>query len=581
MPAFSQTGGTDPVDNNATSVVNGHIKQVTNFNNILVVAFTLQSDARRLANATLKFTYNDKVLKLEETPIAESPRDTDNKLSNGDYFFHNRLSGSQDAAPAIDNGYKKLTIENGKLLTGNNIDNQTYQITVWNEFMDANLNVASTDVPKLLDLNTTETILTLKFKIIGSGPANLQWLNAANDYEIIVLNNGVGDNQPEVNLTAEDIYVQLEEEKKVLILSSTGTGTVTNPILVNATPKEPENIQAGAVGFYVYFNTSNTIYDPTKTLDLLKQTNSFNWPEANITVEEISPAALKSFTVYATGENRSVYYNRRIKYISNAQGQTNDQWLNNTPKNILSLVFDEVVGPKGIQPIDIYLEAITGEYGSTTTFKNYAGGEHGVIERQRVFEARDNALPVTLTKFTATAVASTILLDWATASEINNKEFVVEKSLDARTFETVTAVAGGGNSTSPLSYAAVDSNPTPGTSYYRLKQIDFDGKFEYSKIVSVTYAPTTEETIVISSLYPNPFQGHENVQVQLTLPAAAEVQIHVLSLNGNVLSRQTVKGKTGLQTIAVEELSRVPGGVYLLKIVSGNQVAVQKIVKSN
>jgi hypothetical protein len=95
-------------------------------------------------------------------------------------------------------------------------------------------------------------------------------------------------------------------------------------------------------------------------------------------------------------------------------------------------------------------------------------------------------LPVELTQFSGRAVESVNQLDWTTASEINCDYFNVEASKDGESFITGGSVQGAGNSTVTNNYSFTDENPFPGTTYYRLKQMDFDGQYEYSKVIDVT-----------------------------------------------------------------------------------------------
>jgi len=99
----------------------------------------------------------------------------------------------------------------------------------------------------------------------------------------------------------------------------------------------------------------------------------------------------------------------------------------------------------------------------------------------------ENPLPVNLIHFAAAQVNGNVKLDWTTASEINNDYFVIESSVDAVNFEEVTRLSGAGNSNVILNYRAFDNAPHPGVSYYRLKQVDYDGKFLLSNIEVVNY----------------------------------------------------------------------------------------------
>ncbi|WP_192820773.1 T9SS type A sorting domain-containing protein [Rufibacter sp. LB8] len=533
----------------------------------------------RLANATLKFTYDEKVLELAETPIPEYPRDSDNMLSSDDYFFHNNLTGPKDGS--VNNGYSTLSVEKGIMPTGTNTDNKTYQITINNQLMGSQLEVnPSSNIQKFLSINDSTTIVTLKFKVIGSGYANINWLNHTDDYEVILLNDNNVDTEPKIKLTTENIYVQRDEDKYKVQLTTTGTGTKSNPIVVTAKSLEAFDLQAGSVGFYVYFYTANTSYVPEETKDLLVLANSFGWNPATIQLEELPLETFRKYTVGGSTQEHESYYNYRIKYISNAGTQKDDTWKPTATQNLLSLVFNEVPSPtKELKPIDIYIEAIRGDQATSTTFKDYSNLDHNVIEVQREFTVRETTLPVTLTSFTATAANGRVNLKWATASEKDNKEFIVERSRTTSQFEPIATVAGGGTSTTALTYAAVDSKPLAGTSYYRLKQIDFDGKFEYSKIITVTQNSSAAESITITSVHPNPFQNR--VALQFSLQAEANVEVSLLDLNGKTFYSKTIKAKTGDQEHILENMGNLANGIYFIKVVSNGQVAVQKLVKSN
>jgi hypothetical protein len=79
-----------------------------------------------------------------------------------------------------------------------------------------------------------------------------------------------------------------------------------------------------------------------------------------------------------------------------------------------------------------------------------------------------------------------VFLEWVTKSERNNDYFSIERSEDGKIFETIKQINGAGNSTKKLHYDFTDYSPLRGTNYYRLKQTDYDGKSEYSKIITIT-----------------------------------------------------------------------------------------------
>ncbi|MCE7065212.1 BspA family leucine-rich repeat surface protein [Dyadobacter sp. CY326] len=146
-----------------------------------------------------------------------------------------------------------------------------------------------------------------------------------------------------------------------------------------------------------------------------------------------------------------------------------------------------------------YLGAIGQQYGihAATARTNLSVTKSWLIEGDVALNADCSALPVVLISFTGKSKDNNIVLTWDTSSEISNAGFEIEKSTNARTFVKIGFVDGGGDSKVRRQYNFLDADPLP-TAYYRLKQLDFNGQFEYSRIISVK---KSGEKIVI---YPNP-----------------------------------------------------------------------------
>lgn len=121
-----------------------------------------------------------------------------------------------------------------------------------------------------------------------------------------------------------------------------------------------------------------------------------------------------------------------------------------------------------------------------------------------------SGLPVELLYFDYSIVSSQVILNWATSSETNNNYFTIERSTDGISFETIATINGAGNSNSLLTYHFTDKNPIQGTSYYRLKQTDFNGKFEYFNAIACNFNAKSVSTGLINSMVT------DNISVNLT-----------------------------------------------------------------
>ena len=139
-----------------------------------------------------------------------------------------------------------------------------------------------------------------------------------------------------------------------------------------------------------------------------------------------------------------------------------------------------------------------------------------------------STIPVELTSFSANVVNRSVVLNWTTATEINNQGFEIEKSADGISFNNIGFVPGFGTTTEPKSYSYTDQSVNSGIHYYRLKQIDFDGSFTYSGVAEVEVSLPT--AFSLEQNYPNPF--NPLTSIQFSLPVDARVTIKIYNLVG-------------------------------------------------
>lgn len=189
------------------------------------------------------------------------------------------------------------------------------------------------------------------------------------------------------------------------------------------------------------------------------------------------------------------------------------------------------------------------------------------------------ATPVTLTAFTGQKDGTVNVLSWATANELNNTGFELQRSADGINFTALAFVktkADNGNSTTVLTYQFTDDKPLAGTNYYRLKQIDKDGKSALSKIVTLKGDRVTKLTLV--NLYPNPAKA--SVNVNIASPKNDRVSLMVTDLTGRVMLQQPVQIVTGENLLPLN-IQTLAQGIYLIKVLcnDGCETTVKRFVK--
>ena len=181
-------------------------------------------------------------------------------------------------------------------------------------------------------------------------------------------------------------------------------------------------------------------------------------------------------------------------------------------------------------------------------------------------------LPIELIFFRAEEQNGQILLYWATASEDDNDFFTIERASHDGEFEIILSEEGAGNSIHRIDYKTIDAEPLQGINYYRLKQTDFDGTYEYSKVIAVQVGERDHELDL--SAYPNPTSDVVNVALPQNLSRNA--QLSVVSLQGKTMMHENVaQSSGGLLNLS---LAHLPKGVYLLKLVDEAQVETRKII---
>lgn len=184
------------------------------------------------------------------------------------------------------------------------------------------------------------------------------------------------------------------------------------------------------------------------------------------------------------------------------------------------------------------------------------------------------ALPIELLYFSADPNDEKVDLRWATASESNNDYFTVERSKDGELWANLLVVDGAGTSSFLIEYLDFDHKPLNGTSYYRLKQTDYDGKFTYSNISVVHY---TNGSGLDVTVFPNPNDGN-SFNLEFTGFGDEEVLIVIRDVIGREYYSKAYLVNEKNTIYAVSLTDKLPSGTYLITASSDENVLSKKIV---
>ena len=152
-------------------------------------------------------------------------------------------------------------------------------------------------------------------------------------------------------------------------------------------------------------------------------------------------------------------------------------------------------------------------------------------------------------------------LSWATMSEINNRHFQIQRSADGRNWQSITQIQGAGNSVEENSYSSKDHQPLNGMSYYRLKQVDFDGVHSFSAIKAVQF----NHHVLFS---PNPSSG----MVLLNAESNVTTYVELLDANGRVVFNNSYRGSSNIN------FSHLPKGLYIFRTFAHEKVTFDKLI---
>lgn len=391
---------------------------------------------------------------------------------------------------------------------------------------------AGTVLPSLSKYNSSSAIFNISGNVAtantGSGGGNVSSLT---------LNNAAQDGTMFVNFNGN------------AVTTITIRYGVPNTANVNADP----GLQAIAFG-NITFQKSVPPVTTNVTNSSIKNTNGATAISALAGTDDESVASytIKTLPPASSG---TLQYNNGTSYVAVAVNQVL------TPAQAASLTFDPLLS-----------------YTGNAVFTYTATDNRGVASNTSNFTipVTFSTLPVKLSDFSGTWYNNHVSLTWTTQQELNAASFIVEKSSDGNSWQTLTTVAANGNSNIATVYYATDAQPYLVT-YYRLKQVDKDGAYEYSKVIKVM---GTQKNDVSIRLYPNPVVNTATIATSST--SARAVVVKVFSSNGTQVKEFKKQLNAGFNTIDIPSVNTLTTGIYTV-VMEGNvngQLLTAQFVKN-
>ena len=190
------------------------------------------------------------------------------------------------------------------------------------------------------------------------------------------------------------------------------------------------------------------------------------------------------------------------------------------------------------------------------------------------WDAVSQGTPVELASFTANVNEGNVTLNWLTASETNNQGFDIERKSSASKFEKIGFISGIGTSTESHSYTFTDKNVETGNYSYRLKQLDYDGTFEYSNEINVDVTVPLE--FALDQNYPNPF--NPSTTISYSIPVKSRVTLKIFNALGKEIITLVNEEKSEGNYDVKFDASGIPSGIYFYKLNAGEFSSTKKMI---
>jgi hypothetical protein len=263
-------------------------------------------------------------------------------------------------------------------------------------------------------------------------------------------------------------------------------------------------------------------------------------------------------------------YNSALYYSNSKDGGST--WSFNEK---LSNSFDPHLGWPQQNKMGDYFDMVSDSNGASLAWAATFNGEQDVY--YSYITDTTGTIPVELLSFSASFEANVVSLNWSTATELNNHGFEIDRSTDKGNWRTIGFREGKGTTSEPQQYSYSDKFDIVSPKlYYRLKQIDFNGSFEYFPTAFGIEVEITPSVFSLSQNYPNPFNPTTTIEYQL--PASSKVTLKVYDVLGNEVATLLNEEKQAGIYEVMFDASNYSSGVYIYRLQAGSFIEIKKMV---
>jgi hypothetical protein len=214
------------------------------------------------------------------------------------------------------------------------------------------------------------------------------------------------------------------------------------------------------------------------------------------------------------------------------------------------------------------------------TSGNYVNGVTAqIFDAPWVLSSKKSPLPIELLSFNAKIRDTVVDIFWTTVSEINSDYFKIERTTDFNEINEIATVEAAGMSNTIIDYYTIDEYPLTGISYYRLKEVDYDGSLTYSDWVEIEYNPVEiSSSVNLVSIFPNP--ANDQINIIFNTSETGNTYISVFDVQGKLLKTASPAVSNAGNTIITLDIYDLPSGMYIIRITNGNTFSAGRFIKS-